>query len=150
MPSYIEYLSDASVSSSEEEEEDVEDVYCPRELDYWALEEHLEEHRPPPVIEYVEKLGVFALREAIVSPLTAKIDSVVPSASVNTWKTYWQKKPQANARANFSHEDWDAIASFCFGLCEKCDVDVTMQRVRSCMIRILSHGKFKDFIGHHL
>lgn len=146
MPSYTEYLSDASMSSSDDEEEEEEELYDPRELDYWALEDYLDGHRPPPVIEYVEKIGVVALREAVVSPMRRNIEGVVDSLSVWTWKSFWRREPQTTDNANFSHEDWDAIGSFCFGLCGQCKVDPTMDRVRSCMIRILSHGNFKHFI----
>lgn len=142
MPSYENYLSDASMSDSSDEEEDEEiDIYDPRDLDYWRLENIFDRRGPPPVIEYAASVGVVALRECVVLPLRANIETVVDVGSVNSWKTFWNDEPQAYS-ATFSHDDWDAIGEFCMQLCECCIEYPTRTEIRSCIIRLLALGKF--------
>ena len=77
MPNWSEYWSDASVTSSDEEDdEEEEELYCPREVDYWALEDFLDSKPPPPVIEYLKNIGVVQLRECIIGS-SVSIGSVV-------------------------------------------------------------------------
>ena len=145
MPSYAEYLSDASMSEdSSGEEEEPRELYDPRDEDYWAIEALLDTRSPPPIIEYASSLGVFTLRECIVGPIRKDIDSVVDVGSKYSWKEFWSGAA-SRARANITHEDWDAIGEFCFVLCSTCLLENDMDRVRSCMIRILSYGNFKLF-----
>jgi hypothetical protein len=142
MPSILSYLSDASLSSDEDSEDETEPLYSERELDYWAIESLLEKRGPPPVIEYVTTIGSVALRESVIGPLQNDICSVVDLSDSYSWKSYWTSRKEIGGR--FSLDDWDAIGEFCFSLCLCCIQDPTMERVRSCIIRIVGHGKFKS------
>jgi len=145
MPSITGYLSDASMSSEDEEdEEEIEPLYTERELDYWAIEALLEKRGPPTVIEYAQNIGSVSLRECVVAPLKTDIRAVVNSLDSHSWRLFWQRRPVGSGR--FSYEDWDAIGEFCYSLCECCTNDPTMDRVRSCMIRLVGHGHFKSHL----
>ena len=150
MPSRFEYWSDASLtseSSDSEEEEEPEEIYCPRELDYWVIEDFLKLRGPPPIVSYVEKIGVFHLRESVILPNRTDIESVVNGIDVYSWENFWSgvpEKPNTSPNACFSYEDWDALGEFCFTLCTKILKDVSMDKVRSCMICILEHGHFRS------
>ena len=143
MPSYVEYLSDASMSEDSSDEDDMLPLYDPRDEDYWAIEALLDTRKPPPILEYASSLGVFTLRECIVGPLRKDIESVVDVGSKYSWKEFWSGVA-ASVRANITHKDWDAIGEFCFVLCSTCYMENDMDRVRSCIIRILSYGHFKS------
>jgi hypothetical protein len=143
MPSYVEYLSDASMSEDSSDEDDMLPLYDPRDEDYWAIEALLDTRKPPPILEYASSLGVFTLRECIVGPLRKDIESVVDVGSKYSWKEFWSGAA-ASVRANITHKDWDAIGEFCFVLCSTCYMENDMDRVRSCIIRILSYGHFKS------
>ena len=121
-------------------------MYSQRELDYWAIEALLEKRGPPPVIEFVTTLGSVALRECVLGPLRTDIRSVVDSLDSHSWKSYWENVQELTTPGRFSLDDWDAIGEFCFSLCHCCRQDITMERVRSCMIRIMGHGKFKSVV----
>lgn len=146
MPSYDDYWSDASFSEeSSEEDEEPEELYDPRDQDYWAIESFLDSRTPPPIIEYVSNIGTFSIREAIVNSIRTDIDSVVPLASTHSWQNFWSGGPRYT-RAYFKYDDWDAIGEFCFNLCLCCDIKVDMTRVRSCIIYLLSYGNFKSIV----
>ena len=144
MPRRSEYWSDASLSSEEDENEDEEEdeIYDQRELEYWTIEAYQGKRGPPPIISYVEKLNSFDLRECVVGPLCNDIQSVVRMADYYSWLAFWRKNGLAQ-NSYFRYEDWDAIGEFCTGLCECCDIEVNLDRIRSCMINILAYGKFK-------
>ncbi len=150
MPSRVEYWSDASFtseSSDSEEEEEPEEIYCPREVDYWTLEHFLTLRGPPEIISYVEKMNVVDLRECIILPNRTDIESVIANIDVYSWYDFWKGDPKpsiTSSRAYFFYEDWDALGEFCFALCSKILEDVSMDKVRSCIIRILSHGRFRS------
>ena len=143
MPSIASYFSDASLSSEDDSEEEIEPLYSERELDYWSIESLLEKRGPPPVIEYVTTLGSVVLRECVIGPLCTDICSVVALGDSYSWKSYWQHE-RGKTEGRFSMDDWDAIGEFCFSLCLCCMQDPPIERVRSCMIRIMGHGKFKS------
>jgi|FLMP01.1.fsa_nt_emb hypothetical protein len=139
----MEYFSDASLNESDDENPDENDeLYCPRELDYWAIEELLESRGPPPVIEYVAKLGVVTLREIVVAPSLYTISQVVDAKSVHSWKAFWQKIP-IDKTCLFSAEDWDAIGEFCMQLCGCVVPQPSAVHVRSCMLHLLHFGNFR-------
>jgi len=149
MPTYVDYWSDASLTSeSEDEDEDeLEPIYCPRELDYWALEYFLTCRGPPEIISYVEKMGVVNLRECVILPNRSDIESVIEDIDVYSWCDFWKGTDKlliTSSRAYFFYEDWDALGEFCFTLCSKILKDVSMDKVRSCIIRILSYGRFRS------
>jgi len=152
MPSHVDYWSDASFTSdaSDDEDDDEVELYTPREMDYWAIEAYLETRGPPPIIEYVQNLGSVALRECVIGPLRTDIRSVVSGSDSHSWRNFWSNGPDMK-QGRFSHDVWDAIGEFCFVLCECCFIDGgparlegDMTRVKSCMIRILAHGRFKS------
>lgn len=139
----MEYLSDASFSSdSEDEDNTVEEIYEPRELDYWAIESLLESRGPPPIIQYCNDIGVVALRECVVSTIRTDIETVVNSSTVLSWRAFW-KNSNNSGPVDFTREDWNAIGEFCMHLCECCTVGPSIQRIRSCIIYVLQHGKFR-------
>jgi len=143
MPSISDYWSDASCPEEEDsEEEEEEELYGPRELDYWAIEAYQDKRGPPPIISYVEKFNSFRLRECVIGPIRKDIESVVRLADSYSWQAFWNNT-QGTSSSFFRYEDWDALGEFCFSLCECCNIEVDMDRVRSCMINILSYGKFK-------
>jgi hypothetical protein len=147
MPNWSEYWSDASITSSDSEEEDEEEeIYCPRELDYWALEDFLETRRPPPVIEYLVHIGVVNLRECVIGDIRSDIDSVLKIPDKYGWISFWQGKTtdSVSSPRYFSYEDWDAIGEYCFSLCECCRMDTNLERIKSTMINVLKYGKFKS------
>lgn len=139
----MDYFSDASLNESDDESsDDIDEVYCPRELDYWAIENLLESRGPPPVVEYVSRLGVVTLRSIVLSPSRYTISQVVEAKSVHSWKAFWQHRP-IDPTCLFSAEDWNAIGEFCMQLCQ-CVVDQpSAVHVRSCMLHILHFGNFR-------
>jgi len=149
----MDYWSDASYTSdSEEEDVEPEELYDPRDLDYWAIEHYLDTRGPPSVIEYAKNIGTVALRECVVGNIRKDISLVVNFGETFSWYSFWEGPSNYKTENHyfshddwnyFSHDDWDAIGEYCFSLCKCCDVVVDMDRVRSCMIRILEHGKFK-------
>lgn len=143
MPMYEDYYSDASFSSeTDTDEEEVEtDVYDPREEEYWAIEALMDIRKPPPAIEYLCSLCSFDLRECVVGTLRHDIESVVDSKSVRSWHSFWKPEQQGD-HARFSHDDWDAIGEFAMQLCECCVVQPGQELIQSCIIRILSLGRF--------
>ena len=143
MPIYEDYYSDASLSSDTdtEEEEEQRDLYDPRDEEYWAIEALMDTRKPPPAIEYLYSLCSFDLRECVVGALRNDIESVVDVKSARSWHNFWQRKQQGG-HARFSHDDWDAIGEFAMQLCECCVVDPGHALIRSCIIRILSLGRF--------
>ena len=145
MSSIMDYWSDASyISDSEEEDVEPEELYDPRDVDYWTIEHYLDTRGPPTVIGYVKNIGTVALRECVVGSLRKDIGSVVNFVETFSWSSFWEGRSNYKTENHyFSHDDWDAIGEYCFSLCECCDVVVEMDRVRSCMIRILEYGKFK-------
>ncbi len=152
MPSRVEYWSDASYTSESEyseDEEEPEELYCQRELDYWAIEDFLETRGPPEIIGYVEKMSVVDLRECVLQQNRSDIESVIADIDVYNWDNFWSGVPEnmlrKSQRAYFFYEDWDALGEFCFTLCSKILEDVSMDKVRSCIIHILSHGRFRSF-----
>jgi len=136
-----DYLSDASMSSDSDDEIELPDIWCARELDYWALEDVLDNHPPPPIIEYLTTIGLFHTRECIVGSVVETPSEVMDSISANNWNAFWQKGRE-NKQARFSFEDFDTIGEYCMLLCETCHVVVTNDSIRSCALRILKHGKF--------
>lgn len=143
MPIYEDYYSDASLSSDTdtEEEEEERDLYDPRDEEYWAIEALMDTRKPPPVIEYLCSLCSFDLRECVVGTLRHDIESVVDAKSARSWHNFWRREQQGG-HARFSHDDWDAIGEFAMQLCECCVVDPDHALIRSCIIRILSLGRF--------
>ena len=144
----MEYWSDASFTSESEDSEDEEsddEIYCPRELDYWAIESFLEIRGPPSAIAYVENMSVVDIRECIISENESKdIGSIIEDIDVDTWKEFWTGIPRPTTRnGRFSCEDWELIGSFCFALCEQILPDVSLNKVRSTIIGLLSFGAFK-------
>lgn len=138
----MDYFSDASLNESDTEaNDDPVEVYCPRELDYWAIERLLESRGPPPVLEYVTKLGVVTLREMVLAPSLYTISQVVDAKSVHSWKAFWQKRP-IDKTCLFSAEDWNAIGEFCMQLCECVVNEPSAVHVRSCMLHMLHYGNF--------
>lgn len=145
MPNWSEYWSDASVTSSDEEDdEEEEEIYCPRELDYCALEDFLELKPPPPVIEYLKNIGVVQLRECIRGA-PGSIESVVNFIDTYGWKSFWQgrrSEPVSN-RKYFSYEDWDAIGEYCCSLCDCVGIVADLHTIKGVMINVLKYGNFK-------
>jgi|TARA_B110000091_G_scaffold165383_1_gene176745 hypothetical protein len=142
MPTYENYLSDASlVSDSESDNEEEESLYDERDEEYWRLEGLLETHRPPPPIEYIKNIGYVALFGCATDSIRTDIESVVPVGSALSWRAFWCAAPEPEG-AEFSYDDWNMIGEYCMQLCECCTANPSMIQIRSCIIRILSHGKF--------
>ena len=143
MPIYNDYLY--AVSSSSESDSDGEDqpeLYDERDQEYWDIEALVSDRGPPPTIEYITKLGVVALYECATAPVRTDIESVVPLEYVKTWESYWSRAPEVILRNAFSHDEWDTMGCWVMQLCECCFERPTIKQIRSCMIRVLSHGKF--------
>ena len=136
----MEYYSDASLSVESDEEEESEEIYCPRELDYWALEELLEEHCPPPILEYLRKLSVVTIRESVLAPLTFQMDKVVDSKSVHNWQRFCCGRAPIQG-ADITFDEFDAMGEYVMRICDKCLVPATKPRVWSCVIRLLKYRK---------
>ena len=136
-----DYLSDASMSSESDDEIDPPEIWCERELEYWALEDVLDNRPPPPVIEYLTTIGLFHVRECVVGSMVEDPNEVMDSISANNWHAFWQNGRENN-QACFSFEDFDIIGEYCMLLCDTCQVVVTNDRIKSCALRILKHGKF--------
>ena len=143
MPIYENYLSDASLTTeSDSDDEDEEQLYDERDQEYWDIEAFLEDYCPPSAIEYVTKIGTVALYGCATDSVRTDIASVVPSKHVFTWKSYWSGRPEEAARNSFSHDEWDNMGRWAMQLCECCMEQPTMIQIRSCMIRLLSYGRF--------
>lgn len=144
MPIYVDYFSDASFSSDTEtdEEEEEQELYDPRDTDYWRIESLIDIRKSPPAIEYLCKLTSFELRECVVMPIRADIETVVDARSVRSWHTFWQHKAEPKPSAKFTHDDWDAIGEFAMQLCECCVENPSREHIQSCIIYILSLGHF--------
>ena len=137
-----DYFSDVSEYSSDSEDEiDPPEVWCERELDYWRLEDVMDSRPPPPVVEYVQNIGLFNIRECVVGPIVVDPRQVMDSISANNWHAFWTHGRE-NKDANLRFDDLDAIGEFCMLLCEACYEVVIPTRIRSCMLRILAHGRF--------
>ena len=138
----MEYFSDASLSTDSdlEEEDSWPEIYCPRELDYWELEKLLDSRGPPPVIEYLQNLGVVTLRTCVLK-LGPHINDVVDSSSVSCWNAFWSRKTY-NRPSNISLYEWDAIGEFCMEMCRCCIREPAIEQVKSCMTNVLQLGKF--------
>ena len=143
MPLYENYLSDASISSmsDSENEEEEESIYDDRDEEYWRLEELLEHRRPPPPVEYLKNIGCVALYGCVTDSIRTDIESVVPVSSAHSWRAFWRGSPEEGGSL-FSYDDWDMIGEYCMQLCECCFPSPSIIQIRSCIIRILSHGKF--------
>jgi len=140
----MDYWSDASLESESEDEEVEEELYDPRDVDYWAIEHFLERRGPPTVIDYAKNIGTVALRECVVGTPRKDISSVIHFGDTFSWSSFWEGRPnKLTDNGNFSHVDWDDIGEYCYSLCECCVPVVDMDQVRSCMICILEHGNFK-------
>jgi hypothetical protein len=144
MPVFVDYYSDASFSSETESdaEDEEQELYDPRDTEYWAIDSLMDSRKPPPVIEYLCALSSFDLRECVVMSVRRDIDAVVDSRSVRSWYTFWRREAEPVPSANFSHDDWDAIGEFAMQLCECCLDNPDHERIQSCIIRILSWGRF--------
>jgi hypothetical protein len=136
------YWSDTSEYSSEDEDETcVPEVWCQRELDYWDIEDLMEAHPPPPVVEYILKWTSFDIREAVVLPLRQDPSEVMDPISANNWHAFWQHGRE-NTEARFSFQDFDALGEYCSMLCEVVNGDVAPIRLRSCILHLLRAGNF--------
>jgi len=141
MPNYENYLSDASLSESDSDNEiEEEELRDPRDIDYENIERLLDSRGPPPVIEYITKLGVVTLRSCIVELIRTDITRVVDSTSASNWKAFWSNCIEK--KANFTFEEFDAMGEFCLELCHCCIPEPSRVQVQSCIIRILAHGNF--------
>lgn len=137
-----EYWSDASDTSSEEEDEiDSPEVWCYRELEYWKIEDIMLAHTPPPVLEYMLDIGTFHVRESAVLPLMDDPREVMDSISANNWFAFWQYGRE-NTEAAFSFEDFDAMCEYCLMICEAVHGQVSTEQLQSCILHLLRHGKF--------
>ncbi len=138
-----EYWSDEFSSSSDEEYDTIDEpeIWCQRELDYWKIEDIMEEHRPPPVIEFIENLNSFYIREAVVLPIMDDPCDVMDLISASNWHAFWQKGRE-NTKANFSFEDFEALSEYCLMMCEAIQGKTTDDRLRSCILRLIGYGKF--------
>jgi len=140
---HMDYYSDASLSESDsDDDEERDEIYCQRELDYWEIEALLESRGPPPVIEYLAKHGSFALREMVLAP-PVRIETVVGPSVVHSWERFWRGQ-SISKKSLFSADDWNAIGDFCRVLCSCVVPNPSASHVRSCMIQSLRHGRFKD------
>lgn len=138
-----EYYSDYSDYSSESEDEiDPPEVFCERELDYWDIEDLVSHQPPPPVIEYMKPIGVFHMRECVVLPLITDASNVMDPICVNNWHAFWTHGRE-NKEARLTFEDFEVIGEYCMQLCEICSADVSPTLLRSCMLRVIGHGRFR-------
>ena len=120
------------------------DVLDPREVDYIELEKFDELTMPPPVIECMKNLNAFEKRECVVNSPKTDMSKVVDPISVHNWHRFVDSENNPEIKnAMFSFEDWKDIREYCQKMCEACDVSITFKRVRSCIIHVLQHGRFK-------
>ena len=119
------------------------DVLDSREIDYMELEDFDQLTRPPPVIEYMCTLNAFKKRECVVNYPKTDMAEVVDPISVHNWNRFLKKGTEIK-NARFSFQDWEDIGAYCEKMCIACDVPITFKRVRSCIIRVLKYGKFKE------
>ncbi len=138
----MDFWSDDYISSSESEPDEEEDeIYCPRQLDYWALEEFMDFAPPPPVLTYLENVSLVTIRDCIVKP-DDRLDiyDIVPLSCANNWQAFWSEGRE-NPHCKLTFEDFDVIGEYCMRLCKECGV-YDMWQVRICMKRILRLGRF--------
>lgn len=137
-----DYFSDVSEDSSDSDDEvDPPEIWCERELDYWRLEDVMDRQPPPPVIKYLQQVGLFGVRECVVAPIAVDPRNVMDPISANNWHAFWTHGRE-NKDANLNFDDFDAIGEYCMLLCEACFGVVHLTRIRSCMLYVLQHGKF--------
>ena len=128
-----------SDSTDSDDDEEPDEIYCPRQLDYWAIEAMLIRHPPPPVLIYLEQIGAFCIREAAISTTRLLLEDVVDPLSAGNWLRLREKREE-NPRANISFDEWNQIFQYCALICET----VTMpNNVYRCMVQILSHGPYR-------
>lgn len=156
----MEYYSDASYDSdldhdSDDDEEPIE-IYDERDVEYWELEKLFEARGPPPVIEYVNRLGAVEKLGCIVSGQRFDIESVVGQKSVRSWKVFWSsgknitaKNPMPGQNLSISTDEWDAIGEFCHQMVSCVFPEPTMREVKTCMINVLAHGSFIQAHAKH-
>lgn len=140
----MDYFSDASwtsESSDDEDETNDDPVYCPREIQYWRIENILERRSAPEIASYALKIGAFAIRECVVLPICHDMSIAMPPNVVSHWQRYIQGKTEIRI-PQISNEEWDALGEFCMELCECCNVEPTLERTESCMIRLLAEGPY--------
>jgi hypothetical protein len=142
MPIYDDYLSDASLTTESDSEDEEEQLYDERDQEYWNIEAFLDNYGPPPAIDYVSTLGAVTLYGCVTDPVRTDIASVVPLSHIKTWKSYWSGRPEEVCSTSFSHDEWDNMGRWAMQLCECCIEQPTMIQIRSCMIRLLDYGKF--------
>ena len=132
-----EYFSESDDSESDDEATD--EIYCPRQLDYWAIEEMMVAHPPPPILMYLEQIGVFPIREAALSTSNVQLEDVVDPLSASNWLRLNEKRPE-NPNANITFDEWNQILVYCSRICE---IVGTTGNVYRCMVQILSHGPYR-------
>ena len=135
------WSDDYSSSSDSENEEEPEEIYCPRQLDYWALEAFMDNCPPPPVLAYLEQMSLVTIRDCIVRPVDKlNVYDIMSLSSARNWLSFW-RNGQDNPDANLTFEDIDTVGQYCMRLCEQCEV-YDMHRVRACMKRMLRPGRY--------
>lgn len=136
-----DYFSDECAWSSEDEsdEEPAEDLYCPRELDYWTLEDGMALRPPPPVLCFLENVGVVAIRACIVGRRQQTLDTVVDGLSARNWQRLCDGRP-AWPQANITFREWRHIFEYSAWLCDL--LDQPRAQVYACMVNLLSHGSY--------
>jgi len=138
----MDYYSDASLSTdSDSDSEEAEEIYCPRELDYWALEQLLEQNCPPPILEYLRTLSVVTIRECVLAPLNFQIRTVVDPKSAHNWHRFCRHGEDPIQGADITFDEFDAMGEYVMRICESCLVPATNPRVWSCVIRLLKYRK---------
>jgi|TARA_B110000208_G_scaffold156422_1_gene189764 hypothetical protein len=140
----MQYFSDASYDSDTgEDENEQEPIYSQREMDYMEIEKLLECRGPPLVIEYCNKIGVVALRWAVLNPNRTKPESVLDPLAVHSWNSFWKKQP-IYKESLFDREDWNAIGEFALTLCVACGFSNPSQfHVQNVMLQLLGFVNFK-------
>ena len=131
-----EYFSD---STDSDEEEEPDEIYCPRQLDYWAIEAMLIRHPPPPVLMYLEEIGSFLIREAAISTTRSRLEDVVDPLSAGNFVRLSEHRPE-NPNANITFDEWNQILVYCSRICETVNVQGNVYR---CMVQILSPGPYR-------
>tara|TARA_B100000795_G_C22779370_1_gene431502 strand:- start:1390 stop:1824 length:435 start_codon:yes stop_codon:yes gene_type:complete len=140
----MEYYSDASYDSNEEEDEEEEvEIYTPRELDYMELEKLLESRGPPEFIAYCATIGVVTLRCAVVDTQKMKIENVLDPLTIHSWNNFWRNKP-IDKKSLFSAEDFNSLGEFALQLAVACNFNnPTQAHLRNIMLKLLSFVNFK-------
>tara|TARA_B100001778_G_C18576295_1_gene625138 strand:- start:414 stop:833 length:420 start_codon:yes stop_codon:yes gene_type:complete len=135
------YYSDEYASEDTDSDDEVEpcEIYCPRQLDYWAIESLLIRRPPPPVLIYLEEIGAFFIREAAISTTRQFMEDVVDPLSAGNWLRFRENREE-NPRANITFDEWNQILQYCSLICETVNVPDNVYR---CMVQILSHGPYR-------